>query len=118
MCVVLHGLHHQHVRPWELFADDNSESEEKLSGEFDSKTSISIDSLRSNSANSFESEPWVSKYPRRNVVRQIFDREIWIEEPALRQIQDTIFLQALLGAFVVSAIIIGIFVAVPSPRLL
>jgi hypothetical protein len=118
MCVVLHGLHHQHVRPWELFVDDSSEIEGKHSGEFDPKTSMSAESIRSVSANSFESEPWVTKYPKRNFIRKIFDRERWIEEPALRQIQDTIFLQALLGAFVISAIIVAIFVAVPSPRML
>lgn len=118
MCVVLHGLHHQHVRPWELFVDDASDSEGKYSSDFSHKGSIDIQSLTSESGNSFESEPWVTKYPKRNVIRQIFDRERWIEEPALRQIQDTIFLQALLGAFVVSAIIVAIFVAVPSPRVL
>lgn len=117
MCVVLHGLHHQHVRPWELFVDED-EIEGKLSSEYNPKTSISIDSLTSTSANSFEDEPWVAKYKRRNVVRQVFDREVWIREPALRQIQDTIFIQAMLGALLTGAIIVAIFVAVPSPRLL
>lgn len=105
MCVVLHGMHHRHLRPWELFseADDMSTVEMKTD---------SMDSYES--SNSYEDEPWIAKYEKRNVIRKIFDREVWIEEPALRQIQDTIFLQAILGAFVVSAVAVGIFCAVPK----
>lgn len=106
MCVVLHGMHHRHVRPWELFLDDSAEI-------LNEKT-LSSDSLASSSANSFEDEPWVARYKKRNVIRKIFDRELWIEEPALRQIQDTIFLQAILCAFVLSCIFVGIFCAVPK----
>lgn len=72
----------------------------------------SQDSL--SSSNSYEDEPWVAKYEKRNVVRKIFDREVWIKEPALRQIQDTIFLQAIFGALVLSIIIVGIFCAFPK----
>lgn len=106
MCVVLHGLHHRHLRPWELFVDDAQEiSDEKYS---------SAESLGRESRMSIEEEPWVPRYKKRNLIRKIFDREIWIQEPALRQIQDTIFLQAILGSVVSSAIIVGIFCAVPS----
>ena len=66
------------------------------------------------SSNSYEDEPWVAKYEKRNIVRKVFDREVWIQEPALRQIKDTIFLQAILGAFVVSAVAVGIFCALPA----
>ena len=107
MCVVLHGMHHRHLRPWELFAD--STDEVSLTNE----KSTSHDSLVSSSGNSFEDEPWVPKYAKRNIIRKIFDREVWIQEPALRQIQDTIFIQSLLGAFILSAIFVGIFCAVP-----
>jgi hypothetical protein len=111
MCVVLHGMHHRHVRPWELFADDTDE----VVSEKGKK--ISLDSLQSQSSNSFEDEPWIAKYKKRNIIRKVFDREKWIVEPALRQIQDTIFLQALLGAFILSAIFVAIFLAVPPGNL-
>jgi hypothetical protein len=117
MCVVLHGLHHQHVRPWELFIEDDSITE-KASSEYTPKTSLSVESMGSGGSNSFEDEPWVAKYKHRNVIRQVFDREIWIQEPALRQIQDTIFVQALLLSLLVSAIIVAIFVAVPAGHLM
>ena len=107
MCVVLHGLHHRHLRPWELFADEDDASVELKGTSFDS-----LDSQRT--SNSYEDEPWVAKYEKRNVVRKVFDRERWIEEPALRQIQDTIFIQAILGGCIGGAILTAIFVAVPS----
>ena len=105
MCVVLHGMHHRHLRPWELFSD---ECPEPNNTDF-----MSQDTLVSGLGNSYEDEPWVPKYKKRNLIRKIFDREIWIQEPALRQIQDTIFWQALLGAFLVSCVFVGIFCAVP-----
>ncbi|KAI7632725.1 hypothetical protein KC322_g22542, partial [Hortaea werneckii] len=73
MCVVLHGMHHRHMRPWELFSD---EPEDVL----DEKT-VSRTSFTSEASNSWEDEPWVARYGKRNFVRKIFDREIWIQEP-------------------------------------
>ena len=106
MCVVLHGMHHRHLRPWELFGDaDEATSDYELK-------KGSFDSLGTN--NSYEDEPWVAKYDKRNVVRKIFDREVWIQEPILRQIQDTIFLQAIICAFVIGAVATAIFLAVPK----
>ncbi|KAI9711012.1 MAG: hypothetical protein M1820_002450 [Bogoriella megaspora] len=108
MCVVLHGMHHRHLRPWELFVDHDDEM-----ADLEGKT-VSMESLMSSTpSNSYEDEPWVAKYDKRNIVRKVFDREVWIQEPALRQIQDTIFVQALIGAFIASAILTGIFCAVP-----
>ncbi|KAK1992995.1 hypothetical protein LX36DRAFT_714958 [Colletotrichum falcatum] len=103
MCVVLHGMHHRHVRPWELFVDEEND---------DACSKSSFESF--GSANSFESEPWIIKYEKRNVIRKVFDREVWIEEPALRTIQDTIFLQAMLCALLVGGVFTAIFVAIPS----
>lgn len=109
MCVVLHGLHHRHLRPWELFTDDAENAvDEKCSSQED---------LGRISRISVEDEPWVLRYKERNLVRKIFDREIWIQEPALRQIQDTIFIQAMLGAVITSVIIVGIFCAMPHGSL-
>lgn len=102
MCVVLHGMHHRHIRPWELFVDEEQEEERRAT---------SFESF--GSANSYEEEPWIVKYEKRNVIRKVFDREVWIEEPALRTIQDTIFLQAMLCALLLGGIFTAIFVAIP-----
>jgi hypothetical protein len=101
-------MHHRHLRPWELF------DSEEVSPDYEMKKD-SFDSLGSNT--SYESEPWIAKYEKRNVIRKIFDREVWIQEPALRQIQDTIFLQAILGALVLSALATAIFVPLPKGNL-
>lgn len=58
-------------------------------------------------------QPWAQKYAHRSVLRKIFDKETWIEEPALRQIQDTIALQSLLCALLGAAVLTGVFVALP-----
>lgn len=102
---VLHGMHHRHLRPWELFAEDDDSS---------SKIELNKASLDSGGSNAYEDEPWVAKYEKRNLIRKVFDREVWIQEPALRQIQDTIFLQALGGALLITAVCVAIFVAVPK----
>jgi hypothetical protein len=99
-------MHHRHLRPWELFND-----EDEAASSIDLKKG-SFDSF--GSSNSYEDEPWVAKYEKRNYIRKIFDRELWIQEPALRQIQDTIFLQAVLTAVLMSAIIVGVFCAIPK----
>jgi len=104
MCVVLHGMHHRHVRPWELFTENPEE-----------RRMDSFDSL--GSSNSHEDEPWVKRYANRNIIRKVFDREVWIEEPVLRQIQDTIFTQALLAAVGLSALLTAIFVCLPAGNL-
>ncbi|KAK3330551.1 hypothetical protein B0H66DRAFT_67092 [Apodospora peruviana] len=106
MCVVLHGLHHRHVRPWELFVSEEDPDEAGKE---------SFDSF--GSSNSYEEEPWVVRYKKRNVVRKILDREIWIQEPALRQIQDTIFVQSMLCAVVLAGILTAVFVLVPAGNL-
>ncbi|KAI9774436.1 MAG: hypothetical protein M1835_006046 [Candelina submexicana] len=108
MCVVLHGMHHRHLRPWELFAeaDDSSSNYELKNPSFDSL----------GSSNSYEDEPWIAKYEKRNIIRKVFDREVWIQEPALRQIQDTIFIQAIGVSIVISAIVVGIFAALPRGK--
>ncbi|KAF1812468.1 hypothetical protein P152DRAFT_514115 [Eremomyces bilateralis CBS 781.70] len=120
MCVVLHGMHHRHLRPWELFGDAELYEPMVAAGVVEVKAAsekrlgISSVSLTSSYSNSYEDEPWVAKYEKRTVVRKVFDREVWIKEPALRQIQDTIFLQAIVGGLIIGGAATGIFCAVPT----
>ena len=109
MCVVLHGMHHRHLRPWELFTDAENDKDPNYSTY---SMQESVDSIQS--SNSYEDAPWVIKYQKRNLIRKVFDREIWIQEPALRHIQDMIFLQSMLCALAVTLVITAIFVAVPK----
>jgi hypothetical protein len=97
-------MHHRHLRPWELFANEEE-------SDFEMKKD-SMESLGSNK--SYENEPWIARYEKRNVIRKVFDREVWIQEPALRQIQDTIFLQAILGSLLLTGVALAIFVPLPK----
>jgi hypothetical protein len=106
MCVVLHGLHHRNLRPWELFTDDNES--------FADEDYVTPKCVSSGSRSSSESAPWVTPYKKRNIIRKIFDRQTWIQEPALRQIQDTIFLQSLLTGLLIGGVAVGIFCAIPA----
>lgn len=117
MCVVLHGMHHRHLRPWELFVDDDGDA----TAESGSSTRGSTSTLKKSSdwfgsSNSYEDEPWMVRYQRRNIMRKIFDREVWIQEPALRQIQDTIFVQAMLAALLTAGILTVVFLLVPGGK--
>ena len=80
MCVVLHGLHHRQLQPWELFRDEETGA-------------YALDKER--------------KF-------RIFDKEVWVEEPALRQLQDRIFFQALAVAGLFTLVMAIIFMSVPS----
>lgn len=141
MCVVLHGLHHRHVRPWELFdssfssntptpthspnpsSSSSSSSSSSPSEEGGSEleegrgrrkgADASLDSFGSGNS-SYEDEPWVRRYERRNIVRKVFDREVWIREPALRRIQDAIFAQSVLVGLLAAGVLTAVFVAVPA----
>ncbi|KAK6599713.1 hypothetical protein H4I95_08588 [Botrytis cinerea] len=97
MCVVLHGLHHRHLRPWELWESEDS--------------AMYLDDT--SGSGKYEEYPWVKKYEKRFVIRKIFDREVWVQEPALRQIQDIIFPQSLLVGTGVAVVLTIIFLAVP-----
>lgn len=79
----------------------------------------SLDSHSSfGSSNSYKDEPWLVKYQKRNVVRKIFDREVWVQEPALRGIQDTIFVQAMVIALLTAGVLTAIFVCVQGGNVL
>jgi len=107
MCICMYALGRgrQHVRPWDLFEDV------ELTGDVDQRHR-SFDSF--GSGNSFETEPWVVRYEEQGLLKKIFDRETWIQEPALRQVQDTIFVQAMLVGFVASAVLTAVFVPLPA----
>jgi len=48
---------------------------------------------------------------------RIFDKEVWVEEPALRQLHDRIFFQALAVAALFTCVMAVIFLSVPNaPR--
>ncbi|KAL7267760.1 hypothetical protein RUND412_009639 [Rhizina undulata] len=107
LCIVLHGAHHQNIRPWELWNDNESG---KGSGD-----RFSFDAF--GPKNSYEDEPWVAKYENRFFLRKIFDREMYIEEPALREVQNAIAVKSIVTATVCAAALSAIFIMVPGANL-
>jgi hypothetical protein len=106
ICMYTFSRHHHHIRPWDLFVDVEDPEDRKKR---------SFDSF--GSGNSFEKEPWVVKYSEQSLMRKIFDREAWIQEPALRQIHDTIFVQAMLVGLLAGGILSALFVPLPAGNL-
>lgn len=81
MCIVLHGLHHRHLRPWELWMDESNTGGGE-DGKFNFEEPFG-------GKNSYEDEPWIRRYDQRFIIRRIFDRQVWIKDPNLRHIQNT-----------------------------
>lgn len=75
---------------------------------------LNKESFDSGPSNSYEDQPWLIKHEKRNLILRIFNREVWIQEPALRQIQDTIFLQSVGAGLVFALVFTAIFVALPK----
>jgi hypothetical protein len=101
MCVVLHSFHHRQIRPWEFFVDD---------------VELAVDLLdpAGTVPNSYETEPWVVNYASRNFIRKIFDKQVYIQNRALRHIQDIIFTQAVIYAALGTALFTVILVYAPG----
>lgn len=106
ICIVLNSFHACHLQPWELF-----EEEPDTESVYEMKHN-SFDSF--GSTNSFEDQPWVSKYKDLPFMKKIFSRQTRINEPALRKLHDTMLLQSLIGAIGVTVVIEAIFLAVPG----
>jgi hypothetical protein len=108
MCICMYTFSpgRQHVRPWDLFADVEY-AKDRCHRSFDSF----------GSSNSYEDEPWVVRYEKQGLLRKIFDREVRIQEVVVRQIHDTIFMQAGLSGLLAGAIFVAIFVPLPSVNL-
>jgi len=109
ICIVLNTFHQCHLQPWELF-----EEEPDTESVYEMKMN-SFDSI--GSSNSFEDQPWVSKYKNLPFMKKVFSRQTRINEPALRKLHDTMLLQSLIGALAGTIVIEAIFLAVPHGNL-
>lgn len=113
MCVCLHAMRARQVRPWELFGDSEAEVEmgkAELDGVSVSTSGLSV-MMGAGDA------PWVGRYKKRGLLRRVFDRQVRVVEPAVREVQNTLFVQALLVAVLGTTVATGAFVAMPSGNL-
>lgn len=97
---ILHLRKHRHLHPWELFSDDSEELKdiEPLSG----------------GTNSYEDQPWLTKYEQRSFAARIFDGETAVEEPAVFRIQRRIVLESAIFGFLITAVIVIVFCFIPG----
>lgn len=110
MCVCLHAMRARQVRPWELFGDSEAEVEmgkAELDGISVTTSGLSV-MMGAGEAS------WVGRYRKRGLVRRVFERQVRVVEPAVREVQNTLFVQALLVAVLGTVVATGGFVAMPS----
>lgn len=104
MCICMYSMnHHRHIRPWELFVDVEEPTEMQKQ---------SFDSFSTSC--SYEDEPWLEKHAKKSLLRKIFDAETRIQEPIVRTIQDTIFVQAMLFGLLSAGTFAALFIPLPS----
>lgn len=99
VCPIIYGMHRRQLRPWETLLGEDRE----LAGS-------------SSSTLGEKDWSWVGQYNERNILKKIFDREVWIQEKAMRRIHDQISLQAFVIAMPVAMVFLVIFLAVPGGR--
>ncbi|ELR10569.1 hypothetical protein VC83_00221 [Pseudogymnoascus destructans] len=110
LCVCLHAMRARQVRPWELFGDSEAEVEmgkAELDGMSITTSGLSV-------MMGVGDAPWVGRYKKRGLLRRVFERQVRVVEPALREVQNTLFVQAALVAVLGTAVATGVFVAMPS----
>lgn len=127
LCVALHSKHSRHLRPWEQFQDsmslssfDNASNDEaNLStdcshtlSDRSKKGSVSLDPF--GTSNSFAHEPWVEKYKKLSILRKLLSRHVWVQEEAIRVLQNRIVIQSYLWSILFTILLTALFVALPE----
>jgi hypothetical protein len=93
----MHGLRARHLQPWEVWDDAGDDA-----GDDD------VFSSRTESQARFE-----ARRAKRWSIGRVFDRQVRVEEPGLREIQNGLVLQAIVRATVLTVVLAGMFCAIP-----
>jgi hypothetical protein len=123
LCIILQTTHSRTLRPWEEDEDTTRSSfdsgaarEMQLAEKMDDGTmsyrSVSMQTF--GSKNEYTNLPWMLRYERKNLLRKIFDKQVWTQDPTLRLLQDKIVLGALFWSLVATIPLTIIFVALPK----
>lgn len=76
-----------------------------------SKKGISLDTF--GTSNSYGHELWVDRYKKQGLLKQIFAKQIWVQDQTIRLIQDRIVLQSHAWSLILSVPLTALFVALP-----
>ncbi|CAF9919552.1 MAG: hypothetical protein ALECFALPRED_001215 [Alectoria fallacina] len=130
LCVIIHTSHRRALRPWEQVSEDASltsfdggpEEEANLSTDnmFSMATrrrnGVSLDTF--GTSNSYSHELWVDKYKKKHLFQKIFTKSIWVQESAMRLLQDKIVKQSHAWALIISVLLTALVVALPQANLI
>lgn len=131
LCVIIHTSHRRALRPWEQFNEDVSltsfdggpEEEANTSSTDDvfsmtsrSRSGVSLDSF--GTSNSYSHELWVEKYKQKHLFQKVFTKSIWVQEQAIRLLQDRIVKQSHAWALIISAFLTVLVVALPQANVI
>lgn len=122
LCLILYRGHIRNLRPWEEYDNESRSSYESTTPRelhLAEKTSNGNVNYRPGSMQSFGSrndeEPaWMEKYQKKPLLRKVFDKETWTQDPTLRLLQDRIVIGSQVWSFVCTTILTIIFVALPK----
>ena len=130
LCVIIHTSHRRALRPWEQFGEDVSlnsfdggpEEEANLSTDdmFNmtsrSRSGVSLGTF--GTSNSYSHELWVERYQQKPLFRKIFTKTIWVQEQAMRVLQDKIVKQSHAWALIISVLLTALVVALPQANVI
>ena len=125
LCVIIHTGHRRALRPWEQFNDEvsltgfdggpeehaNLSTDDMFSMTSRSKNDVSLDAF--GTSNSYRHESWVEKYEQKPLFRKIFTKSVWVQEQAMRLLQDKIVKQSHAWALIISVMLTALVVALP-----
>ncbi len=126
LCVIIHTSHRRALRPWEQFSEnvsltsfDGGPEEEAYLSTDDmfsmvsrSRNGVSLESF--GTSNSYSHEFWVEKYKQKHLFQKIFTKSIWVQEQAVRLLQDKIVKQSHAWALIISVLLTALVVALPQ----
>lgn len=130
LCVIIHTSHRRALRPWEQFSEDVSltsfdggpeeEANRSIDNMFNmasrSGSGVSLDTF--GTSNSYSHELWVEKYEQKPLFQKIFTKSIWVQEQAMRLLQDRIVKQSHAWAMIFSVLLTTLVVALPQANVI
>jgi len=139
LCVILHASGKvRNVRPWEdvdsVFTDNTRKlDDEEATLALSDAQSIAAKSIGSKksaqssptlkrpksfetfgTSNTYTDEPWVKEYEKRPLMERIHEKSVWVQDDALRLVQDKIIRQSQILGSVFTLVITAAFVALPA----
>lgn len=141
LCVILHSSGKvRNLKPWEdfdsmhssndTFRTDDEEANIALDAQSMSKSTFKSTSSKRTasekrprsldtfgSGNTYSDESWVSEYEKKPLMAKVMEKNTWVQEDAVRLIQDKIVKQSQLWGVILTTVITAFFVALPAGNL-